>query len=88
MTSTIAPHGGKLTSRYVQGRRTAELTKEAAGLVSLPLPPRGVRRHPARPSVLNSAIDLPFLTRRKTAPYDHSDPAIICSAVARWRGLI
>jgi sulfate adenylyltransferase len=40
MTSTIAPHGGKLTSRYVQGRRTAELTKEASGLVSLPLPPR------------------------------------------------
>jgi hypothetical protein len=36
--------------------------------ICLPLPPRGVRKQPARPSILNSAIDLPCLTRRKTAP--------------------
>ena len=42
MTETIAPHGGKLTTRELQGREAEEARKKAAGLKKITLAPHEV----------------------------------------------
>ena len=69
-------------------RRTLNRPLPAASKIWRPLPPRGVRRHPAMPSMRSSAMDFPLRTRRKTVPYRTTLPRIIACAWAACFGLI
>ncbi len=86
MLKSFAPMS-RAHSRAVS-RRTAYRPFPAAKRICRPLPPLGVRRQPAMPSVRSSAMDLPFLTRLNTVPNDTVFPCIIFSATARCRSLI